>query len=58
MERSLILELSVLVLAEQSGSHTGESFGLEQAKTLLEGVVDVDSAGRVDNGDTTRSTIN
>lgn len=51
----LILELSVLVLAEKSGSHARKSLGLEQTKTLLESVVDVDSAGRVDNNDTTGS---
>lgn len=54
-DKHLILELSVLVLTEESGSHTGESLGLEQTKTLLKGVVDVDSAGRVDDGHTTGS---
>jgi hypothetical protein len=53
----LIVELAVLVLAEQSGSDAGQGVRLEQSKSFLEGVVDVDLAAAADDGDTTGSVL-
>lgn len=46
----LISEAAVLVLAEQRQTDGRQSVGLEQPQTLLEGVVDLDLAGAVEDG--------
>lgn len=48
---SLVLEATVLVLAEQRETDGGEGVGLEELETLFEGVVDFDLAGAVEDDD-------
>lgn len=43
-----VLEFAVLVLAKQCRSHTWQSLSFEQSQSLLECIVDVDLAIRVE----------
>jgi hypothetical protein len=48
---SLVLEATVLVLAEQREADGGQGVGLEELQALFEGVVDLDLAGAVEHDD-------
>jgi hypothetical protein len=48
---SLVLEATVLVLAEQRETDRGQSVGLEELQALFEGVVDLDLASAVEHDD-------
>jgi hypothetical protein len=48
---NLVLEATVLVLAEERETHGGQSVGLEELEALFEGVVDLDLAGAVEDDD-------
>ena len=50
----LIVEASVLVLAEQLQAHHGQGIRLQQPQALLEGVVYVDLAPAADDGNAAR----
>lgn len=47
----LVLEAAVLVLAEQRETDRGQGVGFEELQALFEGVVDLDLAGAVEDGD-------
>lgn len=48
---ALVLEATVLVLAEERQADGGQSVGLEELKALFEGVVDLDLASAVEDDD-------
>jgi hypothetical protein len=50
-ESFLVLEATVLVLAEQREADGGQGVGLEELETLFEGVVDLNLAGAVEHDD-------
>lgn len=50
-DKSLVLEATVLVLAEQREADGGQGVGLEELQALFEGVVDLDLAGAVEHDD-------
>jgi len=47
----LVLEATVLVLAEEREADGGQGVGLEELEALFEGVVDLDLAGAVEDDD-------
>jgi hypothetical protein len=47
----LVLEATVLVLAEQREADGGQGVGLEELEALFKGVVDLDLAGAVEHDD-------
>ena len=47
----LVLEATVLVLAEKREADGGQGVGLEELEALFEGVVDLDLAGAVEDDD-------
>ena len=49
------MELPVLVLAEERDPDGGKGVRLKQPQTLLEGVVDVDTAAGATDGSTSRA---
>lgn len=49
--KRLVLEAAVLVLAEQRKTDGGQGVGFEELQALFEGVVDLDLAGAVEDGD-------
>ena len=51
----LVVELPVLVLAEERDPDGRQGIGLKQPQTLLEGVVDVDTAAGATNRSTSRA---
>jgi hypothetical protein len=51
----LVLEATVLVLAEERETDGGEGVGLEELEALFEGVVDLDLAGAVEDHDAASS---
>jgi hypothetical protein len=55
---SLVLEATVLVLAEQREADGGQGVGLEELQALFEGVVDLDLAGAVEHDDAAGSVGN
>ena len=52
-----VVELPVLVLAEERDSDGRQSLGLEESQTLFEGVVDVDLSASANNHGTTSTTL-
>lgn len=48
---NLVLEATVLVLAEERETDGGQGVGLEELEALFEGVVDFDLAGAVEDDD-------
>lgn len=50
MER-LVLEATVLVLAEEREADGGQGVGLEELEALFEGIVDLDLTGAVEDDD-------
>lgn len=48
---TLVLEATVLVLAEERKADGGQSVGLEELEALFESVVDLDLAGAVEDDD-------
>jgi hypothetical protein len=50
-ESFLVLEATVLVLAEQREADGGQGVGLEELEALFKGVVDLDLAGAVEHDD-------
>lgn len=48
---ALVLEATVLVLAEERKTDVRQGVGLEKLEALLEGVVDFDLAGAVEDHD-------
>ena len=48
---NLVLEATVLVLAEERETDRGQGIGLEELEALFEGVVDFDLAGAVEDDD-------
>jgi hypothetical protein len=51
----LVVKLPVLVLAEERDPDGRQGVRLKQPQTLLEGVVDVDTAAGANNGSTSRA---
>jgi hypothetical protein len=51
----LVLEATVLVLAEEREADGGQSVGLEELEALFESVVDFDLAGAVEDHDAASS---
>lgn len=51
----LVLELPVLVLAEERGAHAGQGVGFEQLEPLFKGIVDVNAAVGVEDPDAARA---
>ena len=56
-EKCLVLEATVLVLAEQRETDGGQGVGFEELQALFEGVVDLDLAGAVEHDDAASSVM-
>lgn len=52
---NLVLEATVLVLAEERETNGGQCVGLQELEALFEGVVDFDLAGAVEDNDASGS---